>query len=818
MTYVNATIKFSDGEVKTIEVKNNQTVLEAAEEQGVYLINDCREGTCGVCMCDGGKGTTSMDSSAALSTREIKKGKLLPCSLRAQSDIELYFDYPIDLCMPQLKGSIKTSLVSVEMISDSTALVKLDASSCAHTINFSGGQFVSMTLPGTTDKRSYSMANLPNEANELEFIIRILPDGLMSNYLRDQAKNGDIITLTPPKGSFSLRNVVRPLLLIAGGTGLSAIVSMLQELAQGPNRSQSVRMIYGVTASVDVCYIDVLEALKEKMPKFTYDIVAVNTDDNWQGPVGFVTDLMQPEDMFAGAIDAYLCGPPPMINAVKNWFDQSGLEGYKVHTEIFAPAAITTKSKEPIVAGLKPYGRAVVVGGSMSGMCTAKVLSDYFDEVIILDADIGHELDDPREKTPQANHAHHLLHRGQVELEHLFPGFLEELKAAGAKVIDASKSYRIFQNGSWKVVCDSGVKACALRRSLLEGVLRERIETINNIDYRYESTVDSLLLNDQTQAVSGVSYMTLDGEVTLAADLVVDSSGKNAKFQNIMSEFDYEQPEESEMAIEVTYSSVFFTIDPKDAPADWEIMTIYNHRPYERDVTYAAFYSEDKSSFLVTMSSYGRDNSPKTIEEFIEWSRVLQQPHVYDLIQKATPVTDVKVFKFPRMFRRHYEKLANIPAGFFVMGDAFASADPVSAAGMTKCFLEARALESILANPSNSLTDVPKLQYQAAAKIFDEIWSVLSEQIYRFPWVEGKRPFYQKAMNLYVDHVMKISAFDKEAFVAFLRVTNFTAPMQSLLKPRIVFKVIKHMLTKNLVVKHDLPEVGERREPVFLDD
>jgi len=804
---------FSDGIKQNILMDAGETVLDAAEKQGVFLANDCREGVCGVCTCQSKAGDFEMSSKMALSSREQAEGKVLPCTLSVASDVELSFDYPSDFFTPKLKHNFKATLRSIDKIAETTIRVVLDAEPLPHQIDYASGQFVSMQIPGTHEWRSYSMANTPNSANRLEFIVRLLPDGVMSRYLTTEAKVGDTLVLSPPKGSFYLREVTRPLLLIAGGTGLSAILSMLRSVSEGEHYKQTIRLIYGVNTPADVCETEQLDVLKNQLPHFSYDIICTASDGQWNGPVGYVTALLSNESVHYGEVDAYLCGPPPMIDAVNGWFDQSGLESQRVYAEKFTPAS-TKKTTLNIVKGAKPHRRAVVVGGSVGGIIAAKVLSEQFDEVIVLERDSGHSVDETREMTGQSHHAHHLLQRGQRELDSLFPGFLEELKAAGARVYDASKDYRTFQNGSWKIVTDSGISMYAMRRCLLETVMRQQLDKVSNIDYRYDVKVGDLILDASGNKVVGLHYETLNGHTTLDADLVVDCSGKNTRLYQSLAPRGYPQPEESAMEFDIYYHTYLFKVAPENLP-DWSMMTIYNHRPHEKQCGYAAFYSEDRSVLLITICSYGCDEPVRDYEGFLEYTRNLQQPHIYELIQKCERITDLKTFKYPKMFHRHYEKLDKAPQGFIALGDSFSSADPISGAGMTKATLEGKLLAEVLVNNQKSLANVHTQYHKKAAKLFDYIWFVIGEQGLRFPWVKAKRPFYQKVLNCYVDHVMKMAAYDKEVFKKYLMVVHFNETVSSLMTPTMLFKVAKSMMKNGVTVPYIKPKLGEIRHPKF---
>lgn len=155
-------------------------------------------------------------------------------------------------------------VTSVQRLSGTTAILRIDASGIDDAITFKAGQFAQLQVPGTDAWRNYSFAHPDDGRTELEFIIRLLPDGEMSNYVRDRAKPGDRIALRCSKGGFYLRPIVRPVILVAGGTGLSAILAMAQSLDS--DVEQPVHLLYGVTAAEDLCKQDELDELTRRIP------------------------------------------------------------------------------------------------------------------------------------------------------------------------------------------------------------------------------------------------------------------------------------------------------------------------------------------------------------------------------------------------------------------------------------------------------------------------------------------------------------------------------------------------------------------------
>ena len=242
-------------------------------------------------------------------------------------------------------------VTTVNQLSATTAILRVDVSGMADAIVYKAGQFAQLQVPGTDAWRNYSYAHPSDGRDELEFIVRLLPDGVMSDYLRDRAQPGDRIALRCSKGGFYLRPVVRPVILVAGGTGLSAILAMAQSL--DADIGQPVHLLYGVTASDDLCKLDELDALTQRLPGLTSHIIVSQPAADWDGPVGLVTDLLDARMLDDGDADIYLCGPAAMVESTRNWLENNGIHRIGLYYEKFVPSG-STRRQDPTASGLRP--------------------------------------------------------------------------------------------------------------------------------------------------------------------------------------------------------------------------------------------------------------------------------------------------------------------------------------------------------------------------------------------------------------------------------------------------------------------------------
>ena len=329
-------LNFADGKTFFISVHHDELLLNAAIRQGIRLPLDCREGVCGTCQgqCETGSYEQEYVDEEALSERDLAERKILACQTRVKSNAAFYFDHNSDICNTGDTLKIATTVTAVERVSKTTAILHVDASSHQQPLHFLPGQYARLQIPNSEDWRSYSFANRPNPSNQLQFLIRLLPNGVMSHYLREHCQVGHTIFMEAPLGSFYLREVERPLVFIAGGTGLSAFLGMLDNIAEQPN-SPPVQLYYAVSHEADLCEQDRLQTYSERLPHFHYQPVISQASESWTGKTGYIQDHLNRDQLAENPFDLYLCGPPPMIEAVKNWLGDQSLQNYRIYSEKF---------------------------------------------------------------------------------------------------------------------------------------------------------------------------------------------------------------------------------------------------------------------------------------------------------------------------------------------------------------------------------------------------------------------------------------------------------------------------------------------------
>lgn len=330
-------LNFEDGVTRFIEASGHETVADAAYRQGINIPLDCRDGACGTCKCKAESGCYDLGDNFiedALSGDEIAQGYVLTCQMRAESDCVVRIPASSQLCKTE-QASFEAAISDVRQLSASTIALSIKGEALSR-LAVLPGQYVNLKVPGSDQSRAYSFSSLPRDG-EVSFLIRNVPGGLMSRFLTGLAKAGDPMSLAGPLGSFYLRPIQRPLLLLAGGTGLAPFTAMLEKIAE-QGSAHPLHLIYGVTNDFDLVELDRLQALAARIANFTFSACVANPDSQYPHK-GYVTQHIEPRHLNDGDVDVYLCGPPPMVEAVSQYLREQAITPANFYYEKFAAAA-----------------------------------------------------------------------------------------------------------------------------------------------------------------------------------------------------------------------------------------------------------------------------------------------------------------------------------------------------------------------------------------------------------------------------------------------------------------------------------------------
>lgn len=328
------------GEV--IEVDEGQTILDAALRQGVWLPFACGHGTCGTCKCTVTDGDVDVGDASpfALMESERDDGVVLACCAIPESDVTIEADIDVD---PDFAGHpVRDFVGTVTEIRDLSPTIKGIFFELDDDMEFQAGQYINLHIPGVEGTRAFSIANKPSDSKTLELHVRLVPGGAGTTYLHEELQVGDTLDVSGPYGQFFTRKSDdQDAIFIAGGSGLSSPQSMILELLEEGD-SRQIHLFQGARNVAELYNREIFEQLAAEHDNFHY-IPALNEpteDDSWEGFTGFVHEAAKEhfDNKFSGH-KAYLCGPPPMIDAAITTLMQGRLFERDIHMERFVTAA-----------------------------------------------------------------------------------------------------------------------------------------------------------------------------------------------------------------------------------------------------------------------------------------------------------------------------------------------------------------------------------------------------------------------------------------------------------------------------------------------
>jgi len=327
-----------------IEVNEDETVLNAAFRQGVSLTHGCREGQCSACKSFLLDGDLEMEkySTFALPEYESEEGYVLLCRSHAYSDLEVelinYDEDILRLGIPIV--TLQTTVEEIEPLTHDIKRLVLKFAEPGQKMLFTAGQYADIRIPGSDEHRAYSMANTPSTNGHLEFIIKVFPGGRFSGLLEGGISVGQELVVKGPYGVFMLREKSNSdIICIGGGSGMAPLWSLLNSMAErGIERKATY--YYGARTRKDLFYLDRLQQLEERLPGFRFvpALSMATPEDEWDGETGLITEVLG-RNLEAGQkqMQAYLCGPPPMIDAAIPVLVSKGIGEDRIFFDKFTP-------------------------------------------------------------------------------------------------------------------------------------------------------------------------------------------------------------------------------------------------------------------------------------------------------------------------------------------------------------------------------------------------------------------------------------------------------------------------------------------------
>ncbi|HXG93699.1 MAG TPA: 2-polyprenyl-6-methoxyphenol hydroxylase-like oxidoreductase [Blastocatellia bacterium] len=455
---------------------------------------------------------------------------------------------------------------------------------------------------------------------------------------------------------------------------------------------------------------------------------------------------------------------------------------------------------------IKNGGRsAVVIGGSLAGLLTARILADHFDRVTVIERDRYPEQPVSRKGVPQARHLHAMLMRGLLIIEELFPGIRDELIEAGAPVIDTSADLAWLTPGGWGKRFNSDLIALSFSRGLLDWTVRRRMEAVEQVRFLEDCEVSGLVPNSAGTEIKGVCLRFRNkpdsSAQALLADLVVDASGRSSRAPEWLKTIGYDAPQETVVNPHLGYASRIYE-RPAGFQADWKSAFVQAAPPNHNRA--GILFLIEGNRWMLTISGRGGDYPPTDEEGFTKFVRSLRSSVIYEAIKDAKPLTPIYGYRATENRLRHYEKLSRLPERFVLVGDSVCAFNPVYGQGMSVAAMGAMALDQALREQQQRVSDgllagLAKRFQKHLSKVVALPWMLATGEDCRYPNTEGASPDWKlKLMHKYMDSLLSLTTTNKDVRRRWLEVFHMLKPPAALFHPSILFRVLAQAVKPTL--------------------
>lgn len=446
-------------------------------------------------------------------------------------------------------------------------------------------------------------------------------------------------------------------------------------------------------------------------------------------------------------------------------------------------------------------GHAVVVGASVAGLLAARVLSDGYRTVTVLERGSLPGDPVPRRGTPQADHVHVLLEAGRATMSDLFPGFDEALLSAGGLSIDESRDLAYYQEGDFVADALDRRSLYTASRPLLEQVLRRQVRALDDVTFRPGCQVVDLVLDDDADRVDGVAFRpddgpradadrgaddadrgAGDGHAVLDCDLVVDATGRTSPIPARLADRGFDKPPVDEVTVDLAYTTVVLD----RPPADRRAFLVAPTPPSTRGGTVVPV---EDDRWIVTLFGLHGEHPPRDRRGLEAFAGGLPVPQLRRLLEtRSIASEDVRHYPFASSRRRRYRDVDRLPAGLIALGDSLASFNPIYGQGMSAAALEALALHRVLATGDRE--GLAERYFDLAGSVVDLVWTVAVGADFRHAQTEGPKPRGSDLFNRYLGRVIRRAHSDRRVATAFRRVLRLERPPTHLLRPDVATRVV----------------------------
>jgi 2-polyprenyl-6-methoxyphenol hydroxylase-like FAD-dependent oxidoreductase len=435
--------------------------------------------------------------------------------------------------------------------------------------------------------------------------------------------------------------------------------------------------------------------------------------------------------------------------------------------------------------------QAVVLGASFAGLLAARVLTEQFERVVVIERDELPLIGEHRRGVPHGRHLHGLHPRGREILDELFPGFTEILTASGAVGCDVLGDLRWQLSGHQLRQADTGLPGLFASRPFLEGHVRAMTQRLPGVSILERHSICGLTVTPDRQRITGVEVRPAGGGASarVAASLVVDATGRGSRTPVWLGELGYPRPAQDRVEIGLGYATRTYVLRPGAMNGDQMILTAGTPANPRGGVLAVM----EGGRHILTVVGICGDHPPTGASAFDEFVAGLPSADIAAAIAGARPLDDPVPFRFPASVRHRYERLARFPAGLLVIGDAVCSFNPVYGQGITVAATQAMTLRRLLTR--DGVPDARRY-FRAIATAIDVPWDIAVGADLAFPQVPGQRSAKVRLVNAYLPRLHAAAAHDDALAAALVRVIGLKDRPQTLLRPDRALRVLRGNLAR----------------------
>jgi 2-polyprenyl-6-methoxyphenol hydroxylase-like FAD-dependent oxidoreductase len=439
---------------------------------------------------------------------------------------------------------------------------------------------------------------------------------------------------------------------------------------------------------------------------------------------------------------------------------------------------------------------AVVLGASMGGLLAARVLADFYRTVTVVERDVLPTEPVNRHGVPQGRMIHALQARGSDIMDELFPGFLDELAAGGVATWDGRDFSKFFISvGGHRLVSGRSTNGPTMSmifpsRPYLEWSLARRVRAVPNVTILEDHDVAGLEVTVDRERITGTRVVNRGSgsETSLAADVVVDATGRGSRTPTFLEELGYGRPPEDELMVHLAYACQMLRIPP--GAVDEQFVAIF---PEPGRPRMFGFIGYENDAWMFGVGAMAGLEPPSQRDDMLAFAADFAPTHVLEAIRLAEPLGDVGHHRVPSNRWRRYDKMRRLPECLLVVGDAICSFNPIYGQGMTVAAMEALALRDCLRRGER---DLPRRFFRASAKHLRVAWQTAVGADLALPEVVGPRPISMRISNAYSERVLTAAESDVSVAQQFMRVTGMVDSPMRLLRPTFMFRVARANLRR----------------------